>query len=155
MKSVWFYEYPIGVIGIAEENGALSQVFLTKDTSFKDFEAVKTPLIEKASVQFAEYFNGKRGKFDVPLLLHGTAFQTKVWRALQTIPAGITRSYEDIAIQIGNPKASRAVGMANKHNPLLIIIPCHRVIGKDNKLTGYAAGIAVKKYLLELEKCYV
>jgi methylated-DNA-[protein]-cysteine S-methyltransferase len=154
MKSVWFYNYPVGAIGIAEEDGALSHVFLTKDKFFEDFEVIKTPLIEKASVQLTEYFNGKRSKFDVPLSLHGTAFQIKVWEALQTIPAGVTRSYQDIAIQVGSPKACRAVGMANKGNPLLIIVPCHRVIGKDNTLTGFAGGLAVKKYLLELEKCY-
>ncbi|MDR2181984.1 MAG: methylated-DNA--[protein]-cysteine S-methyltransferase [Treponema sp.] len=154
MKSVWFYNFPVGTTGIAEEDGALSRVFLARDKHGKDFEVRETPLLKKAAAQLAEYFNGTRGAFDLPLAPRGTEFQLKVWRALQTIPAGLTRSYGDIAVQIGRAKACRAVGMANNRNPLLIIIPCHRVIGKDKTLTGYAAGLSVKKYLLELETVY-
>jgi methylated-DNA-[protein]-cysteine S-methyltransferase len=160
MKNIWSYDYPIGTIGVAEENGALSHVFLISDTigtsgKFnKEFETKETPLLKKAAMQLGEYFNGKRNKFDLPLAPYGTSFQMKVWQALQTIPAGITRSYQDIAVQIGSPNACRAVGMANHYNPIMIIIPCHRVIGKDNSLTGYAGGLSVKKRLLELERCY-
>jgi len=154
MNSVWFYNYPVSVIGIAEENGAISRVFFSDDKILAGFEPVETPLIQKAAAQLTEYFAGKRTEFDLPLHLHGTEFQISVWKALQTIPAGETRSYKDIAIIVGNPNASRAVGMANNRNPIAIIIPCHRVIGHDGSLTGYAGGIPVKQYLLDLERRY-
>jgi len=155
MKNVWFYNYPIGTIGIAEEDGAISQVFFSDDKTLTGFEVTKTPLIEKAALQLKEYFDGKRQEFDLPLILHGTDFQISVWKALQSIPIGETRSYKDIAIMIGNPNACRAVGMANNRNPIAIIIPCHRVIGQNGNLTGYAGGIPVKQYLLALEKRHV
>lgn len=103
-------------------------------------------------LQLAEYLAGTRREFDLPLKLEGTPFQLAVWQALQTIPYGQTRSYADIAAQIGNPKACRAVGMANHRNPVAIIVPCHRVVGKNGALTGYASGLEIKKKLLELEK---
>ena len=90
----------------------------------------------------------------LPLHLGGTEFQATVWRALMTIPAGETRSYKDIALMVGNPGASRAVGMANNRNPVAIIVPCHRVIGQDGSLTGYAGGLAIKQYLLDHEKIW-
>ena len=108
--------------------------------------------MEKAERQLTEYFSGSRKTFDLPLNLGGTEFQAKVWQALQTIPAGETRSYKDIAVMIGKPGASRAVGMANNRNPVSIIVPCHRVIGQDGSLVGYAGGLAIKQYLLEHEK---
>ena len=154
MKSVFFYDYPVGWIGIAEDNGVISRVGF-RDNSKKDFNgyaAAETPLIKKAAAQLAEYFTGKRTKFDLPLAPVGTEFQLSVWRALQTIPFAETRSYGDIAALIGNPKACRAVGMANNRNPIAIIIPCHRVIGRDGSLTGYGGGLDVKQYLLDLEK---
>ena len=95
---------------------------------------------------------GKRIRFDLPLNPRGTEFQQQVWKAMCDIPYGETRSYKQIAETIGNPKAVRAVGMANNRNPLLIVIPCHRVIGANGKLVGYGAGIAMKEYLLKLEK---
>jgi methylated-DNA-[protein]-cysteine S-methyltransferase len=155
MKSVWYHDSPVGIIGIAEENGALSHVFLNGNKPAEYFENKETPLLKKAVLQFTEYFNGKRNGFDLPLSPQGTDFQKAVWKALQAIPIGATCSYKEIAIQIGNPKACRAVGMANNRNPIMIIIPCHRVIGQDNTLTGYAGGLPAKKYLLELEKKYV
>jgi len=151
MKNVWFYDYPIGTVGIAEENGAISHVFFSSAKTFKNFEVAETLLIQKAAAQLTEYFNGKRIEFDLPLSLHGTDFQISAWKALQTIPYGGTRSYKDIAVMIGNPKACRAVGMANNRNPIAIIIPCHRVIGQNGGLTGYGGGLHIKKYLLELE----
>jgi methylated-DNA-[protein]-cysteine S-methyltransferase len=117
-----------------------------------DNESAETPLIKKAAEQLAEYFAGKRKEFDLPLVLHGTDFQVSVWKALQSIPAGETRSYGDMAALIGKPKACRAVGMANNRNPIPVIVPCHRVIGRDGSLTGYGGGLPVKRYLLELEK---
>jgi methylated-DNA-[protein]-cysteine S-methyltransferase len=109
-------------------------------------------LLKKAATQFVEYFGGKRKAFDLPLTLQGTDFQISVWKALQSIPAGETRSYKDVAALIGNPKACRAVGMANNRNPIAIIVPCHRVIGADGSLTGYASGLPIKQQLLDLEK---
>lgn len=104
-----------------------------------------------AKKQLQEYFVRKRKIFDVPLSPHGSEFQQTVWRQLQTIPYGKICSYQDIALCIGNFKAARAVGMANNRNPVLIMIPCHRVVGKDNRLVGYAGGMERKQYLLDLE----
>jgi len=101
--------------------------------------------------QLAEYFDGKRVKFELELDFAGTDFQQKVWQALLTIPFGETRSYSDIAHQIGNPKAVRAVGAANGRNPISIIAPCHRVIGMNGSLTGFAGGLEAKQLLLKLE----
>jgi methylated-DNA-[protein]-cysteine S-methyltransferase len=101
--------------------------------------------------QLAEYFAGERSQFDVPLALEGSAFQRRVWRALQEIPYGQTTSYGALARQIGAPDASRAVGRANGSNPVGIIVPCHRVIGAGGALTGYGAGLERKRFLLELE----
>lgn len=112
---------------------------------------IRTPLINKAFLEIKEYLEGRRKHFDIPLAPKGTAFQQKVWNALCTIPYGETRSYSEIAEIIGNPKACRAVGMANNKNPIIIMIPCHRVIGKNGSLTGYAGGLEIKEYLLHLE----
>ncbi|CDE23966.1 methylated-DNA--protein-cysteine methyltransferase [Amedibacillus dolichus CAG:375] len=102
--------------------------------------------------QLQEYFDGLRKEFTLPLVLEGTAFQKKVWTALCKIPYGETRSYQDIARMIDQPKACRAVGMANNRNPIVIVIPCHRVIGKNKTLVGYGGGLKRKEYLLKLEK---
>jgi len=112
----------------------------------------RSPFSDCVVAQLEEYLAGERTAFDVPLCPRGTPFQQKVWHALQTIPYGQTRSYGEIAEQIGKPKACRAVGMANHVNPILILIPCHRVVGKNSSLTGYAAGLELKQRLLELEK---
>jgi methylated-DNA-[protein]-cysteine S-methyltransferase len=112
-----------------------------------------SPLLHSAVKQLEEYFVGKRKTFDLPLKWKGTAFQEKVWKALCEIPYGETVSYADIAEKIGHPKAVRAIGQANRANNLAIIVPCHRVIGKNKKLVGYAGNrIDVKEKLLELEK---
>ena len=147
----YFYETPVGRLGIAESDGKISHV------SFFDSlegEEVETSLIKEAHRQLDEYFKGNRKVFDLPLLLDGTEFQVKVWKALMTISYGETVSYGDISRIIGNPKAARAVGGANNKNKIAIIIPCHRVIGSNKALTGYAGGLDIKKYLLELEQCY-
>ena len=157
MKNVYFYDFPIGSLGIAEDSGRVSRVFFNNEKDLTGlekagFEKAETPLIKKAVSQLEEYFKLKRTHFDLPLALGGTDFQCSVWEALQTIPFGRTSSYGDIAAKIGNPKASRAVGMANNRNPIVIIVPCHRVIGKNGSLTGYGGGLKVKQFLLELEK---
>lgn len=112
----------------------------------------RTELTGHAATQLDEYFTGQRRSFDVPLCPEGTPFQKSVWAILQTIPYGETRSYKQVAEMIGKPSASRAVGMANNKNPILIMIPCHRVVGSDGSLVGYAAGLKVKERLLLLEK---
>ena len=109
-------------------------------------------IIEKTILQLTEYFNGKRKHFNIPLDLSGTNFQLKAWEALKKIPYAKTVSYSDQAKLIGNPKASRAIGNANNANPISIIVPCHRVIGKSGKLVGYGGGLGRKDYLLELEQ---
>jgi methylated-DNA-[protein]-cysteine S-methyltransferase len=150
-KKVFFYRINKVDIGITEENNAITEVFFGRDMPAACTKA-ETPLIKKAAGQIEEYFSGKRKKISLPLALRGTEFQMAVWEALQTIPYGETRSYGEIAVQIGRPKAARAVGMANHNNPISIIVPCHRVIGHNGKLVGYGAGLPIKEYLLNLEQ---
>ena len=109
------------------------------------------PLLQRARVQLAEYFAGKRRTFDLPLAPRGTEFQRETWQALATIPYGSTISYAELAMRVKRPKAMRAVGAANGRNPLPIVLPCHRVIGADGSLTGFGGGLPTKQYLLELE----
>jgi len=112
-------------------------------------------IIERAVAQFDEYFSGERRMFDIPIQPGGTPFQQNVWEKLLSIPYGETRSYKQVAQMACSPKAYRAVGMANNKNPIMIIIPCHRVVGADGSLTGYAGGLDMKKGLLDLECRYV
>ena len=109
------------------------------------------PILSRAVNELNEYFSGLRTQFDLPLAATGTEFQHQVWRALVAIPYGETWTYQDLANEIGNPNAVRAVGLANGKNPLSIVVPCHRVIGKNGKLTGYAGGVERKQALLTLE----
>lgn len=109
-------------------------------------------LLWLAAAELGEYFAGRRRNFTLPLAPQGTEFQLRVWDELQRIPYGETRSYGEIARAIGQPRACRAVGMANNRNPIAILIPCHRVIGRDGSLTGYASGLAIKRQLLDLER---
>ena len=148
---VYHYTYEtieLGSVIFVEEDGALLAI-----TTHRTYEGIKqeTPLINEAYRQLSEYLLGERKRFDLPLKPQGTVFQQQVWKALCDIPYGETRSYKQIAEAIGNPKAVRAVGMANNRNPLLIVVPCHRVIGANGKLVGYAAGIEKKEFLLKLE----
>jgi len=112
----------------------------------------ETPLVIQAAKQLEEYLSGDRKQFDLPLNPVGTEFQKSVWHMLQTIPYGEHWSYKQVAIALGKPTAARAVGMANNKNPIAIIIPCHRVIGSNGDLVGYAGGLAIKEQLLKLEK---
>ena len=115
-------------------------------------EATDHPVLREAASQLSEYFAGQRQRFCVPLHFQGTDFQRQVWAALLDIPFGETRSYADIARAIGRPTATRAVGAANGRNPISIIAPCHRVVGSNGALTGFAGGVETKKYLLDLEQ---
>jgi methylated-DNA-[protein]-cysteine S-methyltransferase len=117
-----------------------------------DSRVNETALLKDAHKQISEYLKGERRSFDLPLSPSGTEFQQRVWKALTGIPYGETVTYEDIARKVGNEKACRAVGMANNRNPISLIIPCHRVIGKNGKLTGYGGGLGIKEYLLKLER---
>ena len=152
MKCYYTYKFKLCTLGIAEKEGAISNVFFEKSKPPKDFKKSETPLIKKAAHQLEEYFARKRKVFDLPLTFHGTVFKVKVWQAINTIPYGETRSYGEIAALINNPKASQAVGRANHTNQIAIIIPCHRVIGHDGRLVGYAGGLELKQSLLNLEK---
>ncbi len=146
-----FYESPIGKIKITcNEEFLLSVSFVNETSINKICKANK--ICRKTQRQLAEYFLGKRKKFNLPIKLLGTKFQISVWGKLLEIPYGKTVSYSELAKLIGKPKATRAVGLANKTNKIAIIIPCHRVIGKNGKLTGYASGIWRKEFLLDLEK---
>ena len=155
MCYVFWYTFPVGRIGIAEEDNAIVMVGFMDEKECAGCTVKETILIKKTAGQLDEYFKGKRKIFDLPLSLHGTGFQKAVWKKLQKIPFGRTRSYKDIAVMIGNPKASRAVGMAANRNPVSIIVPCHRMLGSNGSLTGYAGGLHIKEYLLNLEKKYV
>lgn len=138
-------ETPIGTMLLTEENGALTGF------GWGSGGMDESPLLLEAERQLREYFAGARREFDLPLAPKGTEFQRLVWNALRTIPYGECRSYGAIAAQLGRPKACRAVGMANHRNPIAVIVPCHRVVGADGSLTGYAGGLDKKRFLLTLE----
>lgn len=139
---------PIGNIEITEDNGKIISIKKTE----KNIISTDNKILLQAEKELEEYFDGKRKKFTLPLDLRGTDFQLRVWNVLRGIPYGETRSYKEVALAAGNEKASRAVGMANNKNPILIVVPCHRVIGSNGAMTGFACGLDVKKKLLELEK---
>lgn len=139
---------PIGLLTIEETDGAITALRFGGET----VSPPPTPLLQRAAQQLTEYFAARRRTFDLPLRPQGTAFQQAAWSALCDIPYGQTRTYAQQAAAIGRPKACRAVGMANHCNPLPLFIPCHRVIGAGGKLTGYAGGLAIKRFLLELEQ---
>jgi len=148
------YQSPIGILTIqANDKGLLGAWFQTQTTQPDNLGKLDSehPVLKQAVSEFQEYFSGTRQMFEVPLAATGTEFQQKVWQALTTIPFGTTWSYQDLANAIGNPKAVRAVGLANGKNPISIIVPCHRVIGKNGTLTGYAGGIERKEGLLKHE----
>ena len=149
MKGTAIYHSPVGDIQLDYEDGAVTGL---KNADADVIADAPNELTELVFRQLDEYFSGARKAFDFPYRMHGTPFQEKVWAALRDIPYGETRSYKDIAEAIGQPKASRAVGMANHANPIFIAIPCHRVIGADGSLVGYGGGLEMKKSLLALEK---
>ncbi len=135
-----------GLVAILWPNDSPRRVRFAEPT-----EDAHNPILTKTEAQLAEYFAGKRQHFDLSLDPQGTTFQRAVWDALLAIPYGETRSYGQLARQLGNPNATRAVGAANGRNPLSIVVPCHRVVGSTGKLTGFAGGLHTKSFLLELE----
>jgi methylated-DNA-[protein]-cysteine S-methyltransferase len=145
-------ETPIGTLRICSNGSAVTELNLAgqyeaEATLTNDEDAI----LKQAASQLSEYFAGKRQVFDLPLAPQGTDFQQSVWNILATIPYGELRSYSDVALQVGKPNAVRAVGAANGKNPLPIIVPCHRVIGRDGSLTGFSGGIETKSRLLQME----
>lgn len=145
---------PVGLLTLAGRDGKLMHLRMVDQSyepSREGWEADDTAFSDAAD-QLSAYFAGERTEFDLELDMVGTQFQRRVWEALQTIPYGETCSYGEIARQIGSPSASRAVGLANGHNPIGIIVPCHRVIGANGSLTGYGGGLDRKRALLELER---
>jgi methylated-DNA-[protein]-cysteine S-methyltransferase len=154
MKYFYYYKFPFCNLGIAEKDHAISNVFFEENEAPKGYEEFESPLIIKAAQQLEEYFDGKLKIFDLPLTFHGTQFKVQVWETVLTIPYGETRSYGEVAAMIKNPKASQAVGKVNHTNQIAIIVPCHRVIGHDGSLVGYAGGLELKQKLLDLEKSY-
>ena len=147
---------PVGVLKLVANDISLIAVLWENETPNRVrlaelIENKQHPILLETQKQLSEYFEGQRKIFDLPLDFEGTEFQQKVWQALLTIPFGETRSYKDIAEQIGNVKAVRAVGAANGKNPISIIAPCHRVVGANGKLVGFAGGLENKDVLLKLE----
>ena len=150
MKYAAVMDSPIGLLTLVEEDGALTEVRFGQRCD--DAKQQETPLLLQAVRELGEYFSGRRKTFTLPLNPRGTPFQQRCWNALLQIPYGETRTYAQQAAMIGKPKACRAVGMGNHHNPLPILIPCHRVVGKNGKLTGYAGGLDIKEKLLKIER---
>ncbi|BBB90837.1 MAG TPA: methylated-DNA--[protein]-cysteine S-methyltransferase [Methylomusa anaerophila] len=149
MSKYAFYDFEFGILKIGYTATAI--IFL-KQADQIDADNEPSALSDLAFDQVRAYLKGQRRTFDFPYVLHGTEFQKKVWNALCQIPYGETRTYKQIAAVLGSPKASRAVGLANSKNPMMVVVPCHRVIGTDGALTGYAGGLDMKKALLELEQ---
>ena len=150
MSARLYYDSPIGLIEIEGSDQGISAIRFVDERGTAD-QSIPAVLFS-CKQQLDEYFDGKRKTFDIKLdLSSATPFHREVWRLVRSIPYGHTRSYSDIAVTIGRPHASRAVGQANGHNPFPIIIPCHRVIGKNGRLTGYAYGLGTKQALLALE----
>jgi methylated-DNA-[protein]-cysteine S-methyltransferase len=145
---------PVGTLVLTGDEDALTGCYFADVEGHGDptvgLERDDAPFAE-AAAQLRDYFAGRRRRFDLPLAPRGTEFQRRVWEALRTIDYGETRSYRQIAEQVGAPGASRAVGLANGRNPIAVIVPCHRVIGADGSLTGYGGGMARKRVLLDLE----
>lgn len=151
MEYSFTYETIIGKITITECDLQITSIDFG-ESDVKQSTRKETPFMKEAVKELEEYFKGTRKTFTLPLSLEGTPFQKKVWQVLMTIPYGKTMTYKQVAEAIGNPKACRAVGLANNRNPIPIIVPCHRVIGSNGKLVGYAGGLHIKEKLLEMEQ---
>ncbi len=152
MTCHYTYQTVIGALCICEEEGFITRISIAPLLHpSEDWKEEKTPLIREVYRQLTEYFRGKRRVFDLPIRPQGTDFQQRVWQALREIPYGETRSYKQIAEAVGCPRGVRAVGGASNRNPLLIVTPCHRVIGANGRMVGFAAGVERKEFLLRLE----
>ena len=152
MGTIYYYETDIGKIGITEDNNKITNIFFNGEKIPNGYVLIESPILKEANTQLHEYFKGQRKAFDLPIAPVGTEFMISVWDALRQIPYGQTQSYKAIATVVGNSRSCRAVGMANNRNPISIVIPCHRVIGSNGNLVGYAGGLNIKEYLLALEK---
>jgi len=146
---MYYYQSPFGSLRVIEKENKITSISYCQE--YKENENIPFIIIQLFQ-ELDEYFNLERTKFSIPIELIGTEFQKKVWSSLKSIPYGKVNTYKQIAIKIGNEKASRAVGNACNKNPLLLLIPCHRVIGSNGSLTGFALGLEIKEQLLELEK---
>jgi methylated-DNA-[protein]-cysteine S-methyltransferase len=146
---------PVGALTLAATDTGLTHLLFSRGATAVPVHggSVKAArIVRDTERQLGEYFAGKRRTFDLPLAPSGTAFQLAVWRLLRDIPFGVTCSYGDLARRLGKPAAVRAVGLANGANPISIVVPCHRVVGADGKLTGYGGGLPTKRFLLDLEQ---
>ena len=157
MQYIRYINTPIGKLSIIEEENQIIKININQENEKreiveKEIIEKETPVLKEAERQFNEYFNGTRKNFELPIKVHGTEFMKEVWNALLKITYAETKTYGEIAKEINHPKAARAVGMANHRNVLPIIIPCHRVIGVNEKLVGYALGLQIKQWLLDFEK---
>ncbi|MBK1813125.1 methylated-DNA--[protein]-cysteine S-methyltransferase [Clostridium sp. YIM B02505] len=149
---MYLYEFEIGKIAIAENDGKITNLYFQNDKIPEDMKVNETPILKEAARQLESYIEGNLKEFSLPLEPQGTPFMKDVWLKLCEIPYGETVSYKSIATKICNPKASRAIGLANNRNPIPIFIPCHRVIGANGSLIGYRGGIELKKTLLDMER---
>ncbi|MBM3423180.1 MAG: methylated-DNA--[protein]-cysteine S-methyltransferase [Chlorobi bacterium] len=150
---ILFQQSEIGRIGIAEKDGSIANLCFPCDAVPAGAECGDTELLREAFGQLHAYLQGDIRVFDLPLDPAGTPFMRKVWRHVAAVPYGCTASYRDIAMAACRPKAWRAVGMANRRNPIPLFIPCHRIVGSDGKPTGYRGGIMLKQALIDLERC--
>ena len=157
MRSHTVVDSPCGPLTLVAQGSALCGLYMVRQRHRPDQLTFGEPdpgagIFARAETELKEYFAGQRNEFEVPLTLVGTPFQQRVWTALQDIPYGATTSYGELADRLGQPTASRAVGLANGKNPISIIVPCHRVVGASGSLTGYGGGLERKQYLLDFEQ---
>lgn len=143
---------PFGNLYLYADDNYLSGITFREVDSLEAKADEKHPILQQAAQQLKEYFSGQRHTFDLPLRFSGTDFQQQVWQHLQTVPYGDTQSYQQVAGAIDNPKAVRAVGNANNKNPIVIVVPCHRVIGANGNMVGYGGGLPIKEWLLKHEQ---
>ena len=151
MKEFFYMDSPIGVLSLEFEDEYVTAIKVVPDGERGD--SVITPFTMSVKSELNDYFAGSTKELAIPFVMEGTVFQVLVWEELLRIPYGSVVTYGEVAARMGMPGACRTVGMACNRNPLLIVVPCHRVVGAGGKLTGYAAGVERKKFLLELEKC--
>lgn len=149
----YLFQSPIGILRLSTNQERITGLSLEPgETVLSQSLTRHSDLLYEGYGQLMEYFEGTRREFHLPVECRGTKYQERVWEALKNIPYGETRSYQDIAVEIGNPRSVRAVGQANNRNPVMIIVPCHRVIHKNGDIRGFGYGTEIKSYLLELEK---
>lgn len=151
MNNIFCYHTIIGEIGIAEFQGTITNLYFQEEQIPRNNTILETDILKEAARQLQDYLAGKLREFDLPLAPAGTEFMQRIWESLRTIPYGETRSYQEIAQDVGNRKVARVVGLACNRNPIPIIIPCHRVIGANGRLTGYRGVLDIKSKLLALE----